>query len=149
MNRGGSWQVLGTGLPNSAVHDLHLHNGTRKLVAGTHGRSMFTYNLGEVVGIAEGDARTPPARVSVFPNPMRRTVALSFSLEHGETLRVGIYEIQGRLVRELADRPFAPGEHRLMWDGLHRDGRRVARGTYFYRLSGREHTEVGKIVVAG
>jgi photosystem II stability/assembly factor-like uncharacterized protein len=39
---GGSWEPLGTGLPITTVHDLTFHEPTRKLVAGTHGRSMFS-----------------------------------------------------------------------------------------------------------
>jgi len=39
---GGSWTPLGTGLPITTVHDLAFHEPTRKLVAGTHGRSMFS-----------------------------------------------------------------------------------------------------------
>ncbi len=43
---GGSWLPLGTGLPIAPVNDLALHDSTRTLVAGTHGRSMFKINLG-------------------------------------------------------------------------------------------------------
>ena len=39
---GASWTPLGTGLPITTVHDLCFHEPTRKLVAGTHGRSMFS-----------------------------------------------------------------------------------------------------------
>jgi hypothetical protein len=42
----------GTGLPNSVVSDLHLHAPTRRLVAGTHGRSMFAFDLKPVGGVA-------------------------------------------------------------------------------------------------
>ena len=38
---GGNWAPLGTGLPVTTVHNLAFHEPTRKLVAGTHGRSMF------------------------------------------------------------------------------------------------------------
>ncbi len=44
-NLGESWASLGTGLPITTVHDLCLHEPTRKLVAGTHGRSMFSCQL--------------------------------------------------------------------------------------------------------
>jgi photosystem II stability/assembly factor-like uncharacterized protein len=44
-NLGESWEPLGFGLPITAVHDLSLHEPTRKLVAGTHGRSMFSCQL--------------------------------------------------------------------------------------------------------
>ena len=38
---GVNWEPLGSGLPLSPVHDLAFHPPTRKLVAGTHGRSMY------------------------------------------------------------------------------------------------------------
>ncbi len=44
-NTGGNWMSLGTGLPITTVHDLALHEPTRTLVAGTHGRSMFLCQL--------------------------------------------------------------------------------------------------------
>ncbi|RME21791.1 MAG: hypothetical protein D6800_11695, partial [Candidatus Zixiibacteriota bacterium] len=40
-NLGGSWAPLGTGMPITTVHDLEMNPRTRKLVAATHGRSMF------------------------------------------------------------------------------------------------------------
>ncbi|MEW5795193.1 MAG: thrombospondin type 3 repeat-containing protein [Candidatus Zixiibacteriota bacterium] len=39
---GASWAPLGTGMPITAVIDLVMDAKTRKLVAGTHGRSMFS-----------------------------------------------------------------------------------------------------------
>jgi photosystem II stability/assembly factor-like uncharacterized protein len=39
---GGSWALLGGGMPLIAVIDLVIDPKTRKLVAGTHGRSMFS-----------------------------------------------------------------------------------------------------------
>jgi hypothetical protein len=41
-NTGESWAPLGTNLPITTVDDLALHQTSHKLVAGTHGRSMFT-----------------------------------------------------------------------------------------------------------
>ena len=41
----------------------------------------------------------------------------------------------GRLVRTLADRDFAAGEHALVWDGTDDAGRAAGRGVYFVRVS--------------
>ena len=46
-NAGGSWSILGSGLPNSHVFDLILVPGTRLLVAATYGRGMFMFDLEE------------------------------------------------------------------------------------------------------
>lgn len=44
-NLGASWDILGNNLPETSVHDLALHGPTRKLVAFTHGRSIYAYGL--------------------------------------------------------------------------------------------------------
>jgi photosystem II stability/assembly factor-like uncharacterized protein len=41
-NAGATWEPLGTEMPISSVADLVMNSRTRKLVAGTHGRSMFS-----------------------------------------------------------------------------------------------------------
>ena len=41
----GVWEPLGIDMPIIPVHDLDYHPATRKLVAGTHGRSMFATTL--------------------------------------------------------------------------------------------------------
>jgi len=40
-----NWELFGTGLPLIAVHDIHINPRTRKMVAATHGRSMFSLIL--------------------------------------------------------------------------------------------------------
>ncbi len=60
QNGGELWRVLGDNHPICPVFDIDLHNGTRKLVSGTHGRSMYTYDLNQLEGppcnITPGDA---------------------------------------------------------------------------------------------
>ncbi len=43
-----TWTLLGAGLPNVSVLSLKLQKATRTLVAGTHGRSAFSFQLGSV-----------------------------------------------------------------------------------------------------
>ncbi len=42
---GATWALLGTGMPVTCIADLEIHENTRKIVAGTHGRSMFQARL--------------------------------------------------------------------------------------------------------
>jgi flagellar hook assembly protein FlgD len=42
--------------------------------------------------------------------------------------------VTGRLIKTLANREFAAGEHSLFWDGSNEDGQLVPRGVYFYQL---------------
>lgn len=54
-NLGQSWSMLGTGLPLAPVHDLAYHVPTRKLVAGTHGRSMYSTTIAGSPDDTDGD----------------------------------------------------------------------------------------------
>jgi photosystem II stability/assembly factor-like uncharacterized protein len=51
---GNSWSVLGSGMPRVVVQDLVLDGPSRTLFAGTHGRSMYTYDLGQLP-VPDGD----------------------------------------------------------------------------------------------
>ncbi|MEE9555117.1 MAG: hypothetical protein V3W18_12540 [candidate division Zixibacteria bacterium] len=42
---GGYWRVLGENHPVCPIFDMDLHSDSRKLVSGTHGRSMYMYDL--------------------------------------------------------------------------------------------------------
>ena len=53
-NGGANWYPIDNGAPISTVHDLAFHIPTRKLVAGTHGRSMFMTNI-DCPGVTDSD----------------------------------------------------------------------------------------------
>ncbi|MGH2570556.1 MAG: WD40/YVTN/BNR-like repeat-containing protein, partial [bacterium] len=75
---GAHWAKLGVGLPLSVVVDLELHDASRTLVAGTHGRSAFTLDLsGSVDAPIEVAARTGLELSAPSPNPARGATRLA------------------------------------------------------------------------
>lgn len=90
-----------------------------------------------------------------LPNPFKSTTSIGFCvpgrrayemIEGGERLadyegtdvnRIGvsIYDVSGRLVRELVSSNRLPGYCRTAWDATDDSGRKVPSGSYFYRLS--------------
>jgi hypothetical protein len=76
-------------------------------------------------------ARLFPAR----PNPFNPHTTLSYQLDRPGTVRLALFDLHGRLVRELVrgDRP--AGRHEVVWDGLDRHGLGCASGVYFVQLS--------------
>jgi len=130
---GGSWQVLAMGLPRAPVLDLVLHQPTRTLVAGTHGRSMFRLALDELTAappVALGAQLAAPA-----PNPLREQTTLRFALAAPGRARLAIFDVQGCELRVLADGEQPAGERALVWDGKDAAGRRLPAGVYFARLA--------------
>ena len=59
---------------------------------------------------------------------------MNFGLARADRVTARIYDVSGRLVRTLADRDFAPGDYRLVWDGSDDRGRSMPRGVYFTEI---------------
>jgi photosystem II stability/assembly factor-like uncharacterized protein len=131
---GGTWDVLGTGLPASVVADLELHDETRTLVAGTHGRSSFTISIEGAV-----DAPVSPSVLASLnfaapsPNPSRGPVTFSFALPRESAARLTVHDVAGRVVRTLWNGP-ADGDRTVVWDRRDDAGQALAAGVYFARL---------------
>jgi flagellar hook assembly protein FlgD len=68
------------------------------------------------------------------PNPFHQATRLTFELPTAEPVRLVIYDAAGRIVSVLAEENYAPGIHRLGWDGRNSAGRRVTSGVYFARI---------------
>jgi photosystem II stability/assembly factor-like uncharacterized protein len=45
MNRGETWQDFSNEIPNVAVHDLVIQKTAKDLIVGTHGRSLYKFNV--------------------------------------------------------------------------------------------------------
>ena len=72
------------------------------------------------------------------PNPARSTAKLVYVLPRGIApgipVKLRIYDVNGRLIRTLAEGDRAAGPHFAFWDGRDDHGRDVAAGPYFARL---------------
>ena len=81
------------------------------------------------------------------PNPFNPTTDIRFALEKPGHTTLRIYDVAGRLVRTLVDRPLTASVHTLTWDARDRSGAPVASGVYFYRLTSGEFTETKRMVL--
>ena len=71
---------------------------------------------------------------TVLPNPAEGKSTVRFTLAREERVTVGIFDVQGCVVRTLFVGRMPAGEHSLAWDGTSNSGVRVADGVYFARL---------------
>lgn len=81
---------------------------------------------------------SPELMLVVGPNPARGAVQIHYALPSFDRVRIGVYDVAGRRVASLLDRPVEAGSHSLTWSG---EGR-VAPGLYFVRVesAGRQVT---------
>jgi len=73
--------------------------------------------------------------LDIRPNPVRATASIHFSHTSAGRVDAAIYDVDGRLIRRLADSHFEAGPHDLVWDGRDESGRRVSAGIYFVRVA--------------
>lgn len=81
-----------------------------------------------------------PALMQNAPNPWRASTAISFVVPnggdaHGQRVTLRMFDADGRLVRTLADKSYAPGVRGVVWDGRASNGAAVGNGVYFYRMT--------------
>jgi len=74
------------------------------------------------------------ASASVSPNPLNPDASLSFATSMPGTVKVDLFDVQGRLVRTILSPTFmAAGSHELKIDGRGQSGEKLASGIYFVR----------------
>lgn len=81
------------------------------------------------------------------PNPATRGASFAFSHPERERVVVRIYDVRGRALATVLDEDRAGGAHRVSWDGLDADGRRVEPGVYFARMERRGWRSERKLVL--
>jgi len=68
------------------------------------------------------------------PNPFAGPTHIAFQLAREGSVRLTIYDIQGRRVRRLVEGGLGAGDHDVVWDGRNDAGRAARPGIYFYSL---------------
>ena len=81
---GATWARSPAGLPNVQVRDLSYSTVTKQLVAATHGRGMFTYQLASPLAVLRGDVNRD-GKVDAFDALLIQTALLGGALTGGLT----------------------------------------------------------------
>lgn len=85
-------------------------------------------------------------RALAAPNPFRRATTLHFRSAHSGPVRLVVFDIGGRRVRQLESSDGPAGARSVEWDGLDANGRRVRPGTYFFRSPDDPETVSGTVL---
>jgi hypothetical protein len=126
----------------SSVHSL-LFSGSTLYVGGSFSgpANQDRYNLAAVsdgaVTAVEDEPATGPAPQTVLrpaPNPFGDRTSFRFALSRTEVASAAVYDVHGRLVRQLHDGVLHAGPHEMEWSGMDRTDRPAAPGVYFVRV---------------
>lgn len=77
-----------------------------------------------------------------YPNPFNASTTLSFTLPVAANVKLSVYDVQGRLVKTLAEGMLTAGSHQAVFDGSN-----LASGLYLAKLTAGNFTAVQKLVL--
>jgi hypothetical protein len=103
-----------------------------------------------IVGVEEGFPRALGLELQLrqnFPNPFSEFTSISFFISERTHTRLEVFDVCGRLVSSIADGNLRPGRHTVRWNSTDNDGKPVADGVYFYRLTAGETAYTRKMVI--
>jgi hypothetical protein len=106
-------------------------------IAGAYRNDVWWLNWSSLVAV-DPPLPSASARFALappHPNPARGSVSMEVSIPRASRVSLVIHDSAGRVVHRIADAPFVPGRHVLVWDRRSDDGRVVPSGVYFVRLS--------------
>ena len=96
-------------------------------------------HVSTITAVTATDGSSGPPRVVYFrsrPNPFQSSAQIELRMDGGPLagqLTIGIYDIQGRLVRSLF-KGASSASTTVSWDGTTTSGERAGSGVYYYRL---------------
>ncbi len=99
-----------------------------------------------VEDLAENQLPTRFELAQNYPNPFNPTTHITFSLPTRAQVSLAIYDLTGRLVKEIVDDQYDVGIHHVVWDATDSWGHGVASGIYYYRLKTDQFTETKKML---
>jgi hypothetical protein len=110
--------------------------------------ALFT-DLGWLDALPTGIRPVVPgvAMLSNYPNPFNPATTIRYEVAPAQNVVLAIFDVNGSLVRSLDAGPRSQGVHEKRWDGRDNQGRPVASGVYYARLTGQQQTLTRKIVL--
>lgn len=94
-NLGQDWAMLGDNLPNVPTVDIDFHQPSRTLIAATYGRSMYTFNVDQLVSVNALNINNE--NIVIYPNPVDRFINFNYALIHGD-VPYSIIDMNGQVI---------------------------------------------------
>lgn len=80
--------------------------------------------------------------ISIFPNPVTQSSTILFTLSQSQNVSLKVFDLNGRLVRTLAENIYEAGENEIVWNAEN-----VNAGIYFLQFQSVETLQTEKLIV--
>jgi mannose/cellobiose epimerase-like protein (N-acyl-D-glucosamine 2-epimerase family) len=112
--------------------------------ANSGGKFAVTYSMTGATNVAS-PALTVPGGYALkqnYPNPFNPSTQITFTLPAQTSVTLGVYDMLGREIAQLANGTLAAGEHSVTWNASG-----IPSGVYVYRIRAGVFTETKKLIL--
>ena len=130
--------------------ELQLLAGTQFYDAGIFVNPLLTYDAQIVIGVVSPAPEVAPhfrIPLRAHPNPFNPSTVITFELPGTRRTELGIFALDGRLVRTLVSGVLSGGSHSYSWDGCDRNGRSLPSGSYAVFIQTEDQTATHSVTL--
>ena len=145
VNQPQLWVTIDTLVTETSLSDdiSELPNGEYRWAVVSVYRNLQTevtlYSEATVSDIVTENAQEDVAPLTTingnYPNPFNPETQISFQISKDSYVSMNVFNLKGQLVKSLVNENLKSGSHTITWNGNDDNGRAVASGIYFFRLS--------------
>jgi hypothetical protein len=141
---GRTWNEFNDGLTNTFIRAVCVSRGN--VYAGTIGSGVWSRSLLEIqTTYSKTSESEAPERFVLeqnYPNPFNPITIINFQLPIDNYVTLKVYDVLGREVATLVNEELKQGEHETTFSAAG-----LSSGTYFFRLTMGNLTDVKKMIV--
>jgi len=128
---------------NSVCNMVDIRPSDGLVAIATHTHGIYTANITNVNQVATVGSINKPQGFQLvgYPNPSRGQVSVRFMLNEETSVELKLYDVQGRMVKEIANNRMGAGVHVVPFNG---NGLRS--GIYYCTLSSGQLSETTRLV---
>lgn len=142
-NDGANWVSFNSALPLVEIYDMKYKQSAGILLAATHGRGCWTFDIGAITGINTLAGVPKEFMLSQnYPNPFNPSTNIKFDIPKNSLVQLIIYNEIGKEVAVLVNKEMPAGKYETKWNAEH-----CASGIYFYKLSAGDLSETKKMIL--
>jgi photosystem II stability/assembly factor-like uncharacterized protein len=143
IDEGTSWVSFNSGLPAVEVYDMKYKQIAGIILAATHGRGCWTFDIGSVLGVDPYSVVPNEYELSQnFPNPFNPETTIKFGVPKSGFVKLSVFDATGKLVDVLVDQQMNPGTFEASWNASG-----YSSGVYFYKLESEGFAETKKMML--
>ena len=82
-----------------------------------------------------------------YPNPFNPATVINYSIPKEVAVSIKVYNSLGKEIKTLENGYKSAGLYSITWNGDDNSGNKVSSGTYFYRITAGEFTQIKKMIL--